>query len=80
MFDIKEDRKICETAKTQKLYTINKYITPNGANFICDALAGWPRALNEIERLQKENEKLKLQLNPKKKPYVSCDLPEVDDW
>ena len=51
MFDIEEDRKICETAKSQKLYTANKYITPNGANFIHDALEGWPRALKEIERL-----------------------------
>lgn len=51
MFDIEEDRKICETAKSQKLYTANKYITPNGANFIHDALEGWPRALKEIEKL-----------------------------
>ena len=52
MIEIKKAREICEVATGQTLYTINKYITPNGANFICAALTGWPAALDEIDRLQ----------------------------
>lgn len=57
MLDIEQARKICTESKIVKLCNNNGELTFSGHLFMEKALTGWLAALDEIERLQKENEK-----------------------